>query len=159
MTAAEVIAYFQLKPHVQEGGYFRETYQSAARHGRGAFSTAIYFLLTPQTRSHLHRLPTDEVYHFYLGDPVELVQLFPDGSGQVTIMGQDVRSGEQVQHVIPVGVWQGSRLRPGGQWALFGTTMAPGFVADEFVLGKREELIQGWPSFAEWIRDLTTVKD
>lgn len=154
LTANEVIAHFQLKPHVQEGGYFRETYRSSESHGSGALSTAIYFLLTPETRSHIHRLPGDEVYHFYLGDAVEHLQLFTDGSSRLTVMGCDVVNGQQLQFVVPGGAWQGSRLKPGGQWALFGTTMAPGFVAEEFTAGERDQLIRGWPQYAELIRDL-----
>lgn len=155
MTADDVIALFGLKPHVQEGGYYRETYQSRERHGRGALSTAIYFLLTPETRSHLHRLPTDEIYHFYLGDPVELLQLFSDGSSKVPILGHDVQGGQHVQLAIPGGVWQGSRLRPGGTWALFGTTMAPGFLPEDFEAGQRDRLMAAWPLHADMIRDLT----
>lgn len=155
LSADEVIALFQLKPHVQEGGYFRETYRSSESFGLGALSTAIYFLLTPETRSHLHGLPGDEVYHFYLGDPVEHLQLLQDGSSRLSVLGHDVLKGQQQQLIVPGGVWQGSRLRPGGRWALFGTTMAPGFVAEEFMMGDRSQLICGWPECAELIRDLT----
>src|SRR5207245_2095434 len=99
-----------------------------ARYGTDRWAgTAIYYLLTPDTFSALHRLPTDEVYHFYLGDPVEMLQLWPDGSGRVGTLGQDVRAGQLLQVIVPRGVWQGSRLRPGGAFALLGTTMAPGF--------------------------------
>jgi len=159
MTANEVIELLELKPHVQEGGYYRETYQSQQRHGRGALATAIYFLLTPDTRSLLHRLPTDEIYHFYLGDPVELLQLFSDGSSTVSILGHHVEKGQHVQLTIPGGVWQGSRLQSGGQWALFGTTMAPGFRPEDFEAGQRGPLTVAWPSQAELIRNLTSEQD
>jgi uncharacterized protein len=155
MTAADVIALLGLEPHVQEGGYFRETYRSKQNFGASSLSTAIYYLLTPTTRSHMHRLRGDEVYHFYLGDPVEHLQLWPDGSGRVETLGPELSSGQIVQLVVPSGVWQGSRLKSGGQWALLGTTMAPGFSVEGFELGDRAVLIEGWTAFATMIQDLT----
>src|SRR5947207_10432471 len=118
-TADELIALLDLRPLPLEGGYYRETYRSAdvlpapalpAHYGTDkSAGTAIYYLLTPDTFSALHRLPTDEVYHFYLGDAVEMLQLWPDGSGSVVTLGQDVRAGQLLQTVVPRGVWQGSR--------------------------------------------------
>ena len=99
--------------------------------GERSLGTAIYYLLTPDTYSALHRLPGDEVFHFYLGDPVEMLELRPDGSSCTTVLGpglDDMRP----QHVVPGGVWQGSRLREGGGWALLGTTMAPGFSYEDY---------------------------
>src|SRR5262245_32957908 len=155
MTATEVIALLGLEPHVQEGGYFRETYRSKQNLGANSLLTAIYYMLTPTTRSHMHRLRGDEVYHFYLGDPVEQLQLLPDGSGRVEMLGSELSSGHNVQLVVPGGVWQGSRLKSEGQWALLGTTMAPGFSAEEFELGNRADLTERWPVFANLIQDLT----
>ena len=119
--------------------------------------TAIYYLLSddPDSFSALHRLPTDEVYHFYLGDPVELLLLAPDGGSDVARLGSDLRRGERVQFVVPHGAWQGSRLRPGGRWALLGTTMAPGFDPSDFELGRAAELAERWPECAALIRELS----
>jgi len=155
MTATDLIALFSLEPHVQEGGYFRETYRSKQNFGASSLSTAIYYLLTPTTRSLMHRLRSDEVYHFYLGDPIEHLQLCPDGTGRVEVLGPDLLNGQKVQLVVPAGIWQGSRLKAGGQWALLGTTMAPGFIIDEFELGGRKALTESWPKFDEIIRNLT----
>ena len=78
--------------------------------------TAIYYLVTDAADgfSALHRLPTDEVYHFYLGDPVEQLLLHPDGRSEVVMLGPDLAAGQHVQHVAPRDAWQGTRLRDGG---------------------------------------------
>jgi predicted cupin superfamily sugar epimerase len=112
-------------------------------------------LLTPDTFSALHRLRGEEVFHFYLGDPMEMLQLAPDGSGRLVLLGTDLLSGQQPQTVVPAGVWQGSRLRPGGAFALLGTTMAPGFDFADFEAGKREQLQTQYPNFADLIERLT----
>ena len=165
LTADELIALLGLRPLPVEGGYYRETYRSddrlpvaalPARYGSDkSAGTAIYYLLTPTTFSALHRLPTDEVYHFYLGDAVEMLQLSPDGTGRVVTLGQDVRAGQLLQTVVPRGVWQGSRLRPGGAVALLGTTMAPGFDFADFEGGEQEALIDAFPDFGGIIRSLS----
>jgi len=165
MTGAELRSLLGLKPLPHEGGYFVETYRSAEaippvvlppRYG-GARSagTAIYYLLTPDTFSALHRLRSDEVYHFYLGDPVELLLLRPDGSGEVLALGTNLPSGERPQLVVPQGVWQGSRLKGAGSFALMGTTMSPGWDAADFELGRRAELTQQFPAWRGWIERLT----
>jgi len=103
----------------------------------------------------MHRLKGDEVYHFYLGDPAEMLILKPDGTGETLLMGQDIVSGMRVQHAVPGGVWQGSHLAPGGKLALLGTTMAPGFDPADFESGGRGELIARYPAYAELIGVLT----
>jgi hypothetical protein len=158
-TAAQIIAALDLKPLPLEGGYFRETYRAAetlpGRFGRDkALSTAIYYLLTPDTFSALHRLPADEVFHFYLGGPVRMLQLFPDGRGRTLTLGPDILSGQHAQVVVPRGVWQGSYLLE-GEFALLGTTMAPGFDVADYEAGQREELTRQYPEFADLVGRLT----
>lgn len=121
------------------------------------FGTAILYLLTsePDSFSALHKLPTDEVYHFYLGDPLEILLLYPDYSSQKIILGQDVLAGQRVQFVVPRGVWQGSYLLPGGEFALLGTTMAPGFDPTDYLPAKRQELLAAYPQEESLIRKLT----
>lgn len=133
MTAEEVIRFLDLKPLEMEGGYFRRTYENmdGAIDGKPK-ATAIYYLLTADTFSRLHRLPSDEVYHFYLGDPVELLVVDDLGQGGLQLLGSDISGGMLVQTAVPAHCWQGSRLLSGGRWALLGTTMAPGFVDDDF---------------------------
>ena len=151
-----------LKPLPVEGGYFAESYRSKDLLGAGtidrgprALSTAIYYLLTRETSSRLHRLASDEVYHFYCGDPVELLQLLPDGTGRIVTLGPDLLKGMVVQTVVPRGAWQGSRLRRGGRFALMGTTMAPGFDPADCEFGDRAKLRQAYPRWSAPIRRLT----
>lgn len=160
MTAQDVLQLLGLEPLPGEGGFYRETYRSAVRvPGPGgaerAAATAIYFLLTPDSFSALHRLPTAEVYHFYLGDCVELLLLPPGGPGQVVLLGTDLQAGQRPQVVVPAGAWQGSRVRPGGTFALLGTTVAPGFEFCDFEPGAREELLAQFPDFTGLITALT----
>ncbi len=161
MTVEEIKSLLQLQPHPKEGGFFAETYRSATTMslpaGTRYLATAIFYLLTPQSFSEMHRLPGDEIFHFYLGDPVEMLQLHRDSSSEVIVLGADIASGMKLQHVVPGGVWQGSRLRKGGAFALLGTTMSPGFAYEDYVSGTAEELIRMCPQRAEMIRALTRV--
>jgi uncharacterized protein len=143
-----------LRPHPDEGGFFVETYRSdetvpagtlAGRTEARAVSTAIYFLVTPESYSGLHRLPADEVFHFYLGDPVEMLLLRPDGTAEARVLGTDLAAGMRPQVVVPRGTWQGSRLLPGGRHALLGTTMAPGFEPSDYEHGDPEALVAAYP--------------
>ena len=139
LSADDIRARFRLAPLPMEGGFFRETYRSP-------HSSAIYYLLTPGVFSALHRLPGDEIFHFYLGDAVEMLQLWPDGSSRHVVIGHDIEHGDEPQVVVPGGVWQGCRLRDGGSVALLGTTMAPGFEPADFELGGRADLVSAYPS-------------
>ena len=164
-TAEEIIKILKLQEHPVEGGYFLETYKSPhtvseenlppGYEGDRCLSTAIYYMLIPGTFSEMHRLKGDEIYHFYAGSPVEMLLLFPGGKGKKVIIGNDIKQGEIPQVLVPAGVWQGSRLVPGGEFALMGTTMAPGFEFADYRAGKREELMRQYPSFAELITRLT----
>lgn len=164
-SADELIAHLNLQPHPKEGGYFRETYRS--RHhldtsnlpgdygSARSLSTAIYYLLKPGTFSALHRLKSDEVFHFYLGDPVRMLQLDADGKGRTLVLGPNVMKGHEVQTLVPAGVWQGSMLEPGGKFALLGCTVAPGFDYADYEEGTRA-LAGQYAEFASLIYALTT---
>lgn len=153
-----------LKPH-PEGGFFAETYRSGEliqksslpeRYSNSrSFGTAIYYLLTSGTFSAMHRLRTDEIFHFYSGDPVEMLQLFPDGKGRIVILGPDIGKGMHPQVVVPRGVWQGSRPVDGGKYALLGTTVSPGFEFDDYEPGDREKLVELYPEFKDLVISLT----
>ena len=168
MTAKEVIAHFNLTPHPREGGFYRETYRAAdaipasALPGRysgpRAASTAIYSLLTPTTISRLHRVRSDELWHFYMGDPVTMLLLHPDGSGRTVTLGHEILHGQYVQYPIPAGTWFGTRLHRGENFALLGITVAPGFDFADFEIGRREELIAQYPGWREAITALTVEK-
>lgn len=103
----------------------------------------------------MHRLRSDEIFHFYLGDPVEMLQLWPDGSGMVLIMGSDILKGMQPQVVVPRGVWQGAKLIKDGKFALLGTTVSPGFESVDYESGRRGDLIKAYPQFQDLIIALT----
>ena len=166
MTAEEVKRQLRLEPHPREGGWFVQTYAAeemlaceSFADGRYAVqrrtATAIYYLLEPTTFSEMHRLRSDEIFHFYAGNPVEMLQLTNDGQGSTVIIGNDLFLGQRPQVVVERGVWQGSRLLTGGSWALLGCTVAPGFEYEDYDSASRDELTNGWPRFAEQIASLT----
>jgi predicted cupin superfamily sugar epimerase len=165
-TAQEIIEALDLKPLPEEGGYYRETYRSdgpslAARtlgidaEGTRTLNTAIYYLVKPESFSALHRIKTDEIFHFYAGSEVEMIQL--DEAGKLTriTIGPNILEGQLPQVVVPRGVWQGLRLKEGGQWALMGTTVAPGFEFQDFEVGIRDSLIKQFPQHREDITRFT----
>ena len=165
ITADELIKLLQLEPLPHEGGFFVETYRSKdlvpksalppGYSGARSVCTAIYYLLTPETFSAIHRLQGDEIFHFYLGDPVEMLQLWPDGSGKIVVIGTDFERGMAPQIVVPHGVWQGTRLLGGGQFALLGCTVSPGFDFADYENGSRDLLSRSYPQFREMICSLT----
>ena len=164
MTADEIIRLLDLEKHPNEGGYFIETYRSRGDHsppgyaGRRSFGTAIYYLITPDSFSALHRLPGDEIFHHYLGDAVEMLMLHSDGRGEVVRIGGDLARDQRPQVVVPGGTWQGSRLAAGEHrhgFALLGCTMAPGFDYADYAHGRRDELVEKFPAHADHIRRLT----
>lgn len=159
MSPEEIKSSLQLAPHPVEGGSFRQTYKSGmtleTERGVRSVGTAIYYLLEPGTFSEMHVLTSDEIFHFYLGDPVEMLQLHPDGSSAVFTLGQDLSKGQQVQLMVPAGVWQGTRLLEGGKVALLGCTVTPGFEFADYTSGRYAELAEKWPAEAARIRALT----
>ena len=168
LSAEEVKKLLGLKPHPREGGWYVRTYEAGEMVAAEAFAdgryasarrtgTAIYYLLEPDTFSEMHRLKSDEVFHFYAGDAVEMLQLREGGRGAVVVIGNDLMRGERPQVVVERGVWQGSRLVAGGKWALLGCTVSPGFEFEDYEMGVREELSAGWPEFAREIAALTRV--
>ena len=159
MTADEIKSLLRLEPHPIEGGSFRRTYTSAGTvelpQGVRATSTAIYYLLEPGTFSEMHVLDSDEIFHFYLGDPVEMLQLHPEGDSSVFTLGPDLKAGQHVQIVVPAGVWQGTRLIGNGQVALLGCTVTPGFDFADYRGGSYAHLAAKWPAQSDRIRALT----
>jgi len=162
--AKELVSRLGLQPH-PEGGFFRETYRCNEAISREALpsrysgprsmSTAIYYLLTPGNPSRLHRVASDEIFHFYLGDPVTMLQLHADGTGRTITLGHDVAAGQRLQVLVPAGTWQGCILCDGGSYALLGCTVAPGFDFDDFELADRGRLLREYPAWAEMIQRLT----
>lgn len=150
-----------LAPH-PEGGFYAETYRAQDRvhppRGPRSASTAIYFLLTADSFSAFHRIQSDEVWHFYAGDALEIVCLDPTTSLRADLrLGLDVAGGERPQHVVPAGHWFGSRVVAGGRFALVGCTVAPGFDFADFELAGRSALASAFPDHATVIGELTRL--
>ena len=164
-TIEELIERFRLAPLSGEGGLFRRTYCSRDMLPQSIFAgrypedkpagSAILYLITQESFSRLHRLLTDEIYHFYLGDPVQLLLVPPGQAPRVVTLGQDVLNGMEVQLTVPAGWYQGSHLRAGGQWALLGTTMAPAYTDSDYTEDGAAALAEQYPAWAEEIRYLT----
>lgn len=167
ITAERLIEHFGLKPLEAEGGHFKRTYRAEetvkrealpGRYGSDkSFGTAIYYLLSADADSFsaLHRLASDEIYHFYLGDPVEMLLLERNGKSRRVILGADVLAGQHVQFVVRQRVWQGLRLVAGGRVALLGATMALGYDDADYESGDCGELSRLYPKQAALIRSLT----
>lgn len=123
MTAADVIALLDLKPH-PEGGHYRETFRDPVTVDGRSVGTAIYFLLAAGERSHWHRVDAAEIWHFHVGAPLSLQT--SDGVTIDTVtLGSDLSLGHRPQGVVPPGVWQSASTL--GDWTLVGCTVSPGF--------------------------------
>jgi len=163
-SAADLIRHFDLQPH-PEGGYFRQTYRSSgvirqsalppAFGGDRAYATMIYYLLPKGAKSHLHRLQSDEMWHFYLGGPMHVAQLNAGGREETVTLGSDVTRGEQLQYVAPAGTWFGAYPAEGTEYSLVGCTVAPGFEFSDFELARREVMLREFPDAKRIIEMLT----
>ena len=154
MDAADVIARFGLEPLPVEGGWFRQIWRSPPDAAE-PIGTAIIALVTPDPAgfSQFHRLRTDELWHFYAGDPLELVLLEPGGRSAHVTLGADFDAGHRPMHVVPAGTWMAARTT--GAWSLFGNTMAPGFTSRVYAGAARADLLAGWPAERDVILALT----
>ncbi len=161
LTAEDVIKILNLKPLPEEGGFYRETARASeliephGYAGSRSLSTAIYYLVTHDSFSALHRVPGPEIFHFYLGDAVQMLQIREDGSSKIVVLGPDLRAGMQLQVIVGGNTWQGLRLSDGGSFALLGTTMSPGFDFKDFESGDRKKLSRQFPSLEDTIRHFT----
>ncbi len=154
----------RLEPH-PEGGYFRQTYRSnvliprqalpAGFKGDRAASTAIYFLLEGMNFSAFHRLKSNEVWHFYVGAPLVVHVIDPNGKYKSILLGSDPESGEVLQGIVPAGCWFASHVADWKSFAVVGCTVAPGFDFADFEMAKREELVSRYPKHRELIERLT----
>jgi hypothetical protein len=162
----KIIKKFNMVPLKNEGGYFTETYRSdeiinvkslpLRYKSERCFSTSILYLITPDSYSLLHKILSDEIFHFYLGDPVKMLNLFEDGSSRIIKMGSNIFAGESVQYVVPKNTWQGAKLEKGGSFALIGTSVSPGFEFEDYVSAKpyKDELINRYPNLSSLINEL-----
>ena len=142
-------------------GFVAETYRSAlkvpagtlpeAYEGDRPVGSALYFLVTPDAQIVMHRIRSDQQYHHYLGDPLEVLMLYPDGTGAVATVGSDLGAGMQPQLFIPANTFHMSRMLSGGSFALLGSTEWPGVEPPDVETGDREKLISAYPGLAEKI--------
>jgi uncharacterized protein len=173
-TAADWVAALQLQPH-PEGGYFRETYRApegislaalparfqTGNSGSGlparAFSTAIYYLLEAKQFSALHRIKSDEFWHFYAGTGLTVEIIDPQGQHSQLNLGANPKQGQVFQGVVMAGCWFGAAVTDAQGYALVGCTVAPGFDFSDFEMGERQHLLAAYPHHGELIRRLTRI--
>jgi hypothetical protein len=161
--AAYWINSLELSPH-PEGGYFRQTYRAAEAipqtalpvrfGGTRVFSTAIYYLLAGEQVSRLHRIKSDEVWHFYTGSSLIIYTLDEQGKRQDLRLGATAEKGDAFQHMVPAGLWFGAALEDPSSFALVGCTVAPGFEFADFELAERSALLSDFPAHQELIYKL-----
>ncbi len=170
MNAKEVIDWFRMQPNDAEGGYFASTYTSTIKipgkdlpgfpsvQEERPICSAIYYLLEAGGFSAMHKVTGDMLYHFYSGDPVQMLLLYPEqfpNRYEVFIFSNDLTYGSPPMKVIPGGTWIGSRLVNGGGYALMGVSMAPGFDPADYTIGSRVELIEQYTEVKDLIIELT----
>ena len=151
-----------LLPH-PEGGFYKETYRSEVQgkfngfDGNRNVATGIYFLLTQGNFSAFHKIKSDEMWHFYAGDALEIYWFSPQGGLHVINLGLDGEKGQFPQAVVPAHCWFASRVAHGGDYALVGCTVAPGFDFEDFELANRSDLLVTYPQHTEIITELTRI--
>lgn len=163
MTAKDFIAAFQMLPH-PEGGFYKETYRSDVLVNKTAlpegfsgdrvFSTAIYFLMEKGNFSAFHRIKSDECWHFYAGQTLEVFVIQQNGSLDIIKLGSNIDKGETFQYVVPANCWFASRPANESNFSLVGCTVAPGFDFNDFELAYSEKLVESFPQHASLIYSL-----
>lgn len=162
MTSQEIINHLNLLPH-PEGGYYKETYRSDETHinadgNERNISTAIYFLLENEDKSHLHRIKSDEMWFFHQGEALEIVSI-QKGELVSTILGNDLSSGEVPQAMIPANSWFGSRVKDGKGYALVSCTVAPGFDFGDFEMAEMKDLSENFPGLMGEIKEFVLERE
>ena len=154
LTTVEIVAHYQLLPH-PEGGYYKETYRSkewiAANElpnrfsGKRNFATAIYFLLEQGNFSGFHRIQSDETWHFYAGQLLNIYVIHQGGTLEIIQLGPDITKGQTFQATVPAGAWFASMPSTETIFSFVGCTVAPGFDFKDFELAKAAALIELYP--------------
>jgi len=162
MNAEYIINKYNMKPLPNEGGFYSEVYKSSldveislSQKYRRKAGSAILYLITQDNYSLLHKLKHDEIFHFYIGDPVQFFLIDQDGNSKTTIFSNQIDAGGEPQLIVRAGVWQGLRLVKGGEFAFMGTNVFPGFEYDDFELGDRKTLIDKYPHLKSDINSFT----
>jgi hypothetical protein len=161
LTADEVLKFLSLKPNAT-CGFVRLTFASSQTVAAGALpapfadarpiGSALYFMVTPEAPVRLHRIHNDQLYHYYLGDPIELFMLHADGSSERVVVGPDIGTGQRVQHLIPGNTFHTARLLRGGNWFLGGSTEWPGVIPADVEIGNLDALAAKYPAVAAEMR-------
>jgi predicted cupin superfamily sugar epimerase len=165
LTAEEIKAILGLERH-PTCGFVAETYRSPLKiptwalpepyESNRPYASALYFLVTPDAQIVMHRIRSDQLYHHYLGDPLEVLLLYPDGSGAVVTVGSDLGSGMRPQLLVPGGTFHASRLAPGAGYALLASTEWPGVEPPDVEHGNIHALAEAYPDFREEIYAFTS---
>lgn len=162
VTVETLITQLNLQPH-PEGGWYNETYRCdeltdnlpVRFAGARNFSTAIYFLLPGNTFSAFHRIKSDEMWHFYDGDMLEVFVIDSQGALQVLRLGKDLSNGQVYQAVVKQGQWFASRCSVTGGFSMVGCTVSPGFDFKDFEMADGSKLAKEFPQHEELIKKLT----
>jgi hypothetical protein len=164
MTPEQLVKHLELEPH-PEGGFYKEMYRSEAKllgsllakdlEGDRNFSTAIYFLIEKENFSALHKIKSDEIWHFYAGDALEVMEISNSGQLKITLVGNKLDQGEVFQYTVKANTWFGSRVKSGGTYSLVGCTVSPGFDFRDFEMAKRNDLLEKFPEHKGIIEQMT----
>lgn len=149
-----LIDHYSLESH-PEGGYFKEIYRAKQTiphsalgdgfNGDRSYSTGIFYLLPKGSKSKLHRIQSDEMWHFYLGGPLNIIEMADTGEVKETKLGQDITNGCVLNYVVPANAWFGAYPAEGTDYSFVGCTVAPGFDFNDFEMGQREILLAQFP--------------
>ena len=159
LKSSDIVKLLGLIELPEEGGYYSRTYQSPESvelpRGNRALGDAIYYLITEDQFSGLHKLKCDEMWHFYEGHPLEICFIDAEAKLNFIKLGRDFEKGEVLQAVVPANCWFGSYLTEGSDYALVGCTVSPGFDFQDFEMPDRNELLKLYPEFSDIILKLT----
>lgn len=166
MTVETLVKELDLLPH-PEGGFYKETYRSEGIISNSCLSpdfkgdrnmaTGIYFLIEKGNFSALHKIKSDETWHFYYGDALEVIEINEEGNLTITKIGSNLSNGETFQYTVKANTWFGSRVSGNGNFSLVGCTVYPGFDFNDFELANRKNLIHLFPLHKNIIAELTRV--
>jgi predicted cupin superfamily sugar epimerase len=164
LTPQKIIKALNLQKHPLEGGYYRRTFSDTYRIKTmdgldRCASTCIYYLITPGEFSELHLLSSSEIFHFYLGHSVEMIQIDLNGNLTRFELGPDLLKGQLQQVIVPPNTWQGVRLIGEGQFALFGCSTVPGFEFKDYMSGDRQNLSEHFPQHKKLIQEFTRIRE
>ncbi len=162
-TASEIIKFLSLEHATC--GFINESYRSslqipssalpAGYSGSRSLGNVLYFLVTPQAGVELHRIRSDQMYHHYLGDPLEVLLLYSDGTSEVRVVGADLAAGMRPQLLIPGGTFHCARVRRGGEYALLGTSVWLRAEPPDVEMGDAKKLSDSYPSAKAEIASFT----